>query len=365
MKRFATRAAGPLGLALSLSLGACHREAPRVAPRPRLEVTTARRQDVEINREFVCQIRAIQHIEVRGLERGYLRDIFVDEGQQVRRGQALFQITPVMYQAELARGSAEVHYAEVEYQNTRLLRDGNVVSPAALALARANLDRANAQRDLAQAHLRFTHLDAPFDGIVGRLMARKGSLVGEGDLLTVLSDNREMWVYFNVSEREYIEYRQSHQPNDRVEVRLRMANDREFAHRGVIQTIEADFNNETGTIAFRAGFANPEGLLRHGETGTILMPSLRRGALLIPQASTYRVLDRVFVFVVGPDNVVRAREVTVTDELPHQYVVSQGLQEGERVLIEGLRRVRDGDPIVPALVPPAEVVDALSRLPAE
>lgn len=357
---------GWVGACVALAAGSgCHHERPHRAEPPRFEVTTAARQDVALTREYVCQIRAIQHIEVRGLERGYLRDIFVDEGQSVRRGQALFQITPVMYQAELARGAAEVHYAQVEYQNTQLLREGNVVSPAALALARANLDRANAQRDLAQAHLRFTHIDAPFDGIVGRLMARRGSLIGEGDLLTVLADNHEMWVYFNVSEREYISYRQTHRPGERVEVRLRMANDELFSHPGVVQTIEADFNNETGTIAFRAGFPNPEGLLRHGETGTILMSSVRRGALVIPQLATYRVLDKVFVFAVARDNTVHAREVTVGDELPHRYVVERGLDEGDRVLVEGLRRVRDGDRVVPNMVSLERVLSEVSHIPAE
>ncbi len=352
-------------LALATAAGGCHHTHAHHEARQRFEVTAAVRRDVELTHEYVCQIRAIQHIEVRALERGYLRDIFVDEGQTVHRGQPLFQIAPVMYQAEVARGAAEVQYAQVEYQNTQLLRQGNVVSPNALALARASLSRAEAERALAQAHLRFARLEAPFDGIVGRLMARRGSLIEEGDLLTVLADNSQMWVYFNVSEREYLTYRQTHRAGDPVTVRLRMANDRVFEHPGVVQTIEADFNNETGTIAFRAGFPNPEGLLRHGETGVILMPTVQRAALVIPQMATYRVLDKTFVWVVGPDNVVRAREIHVGEELPHQYVVESGLRDGERVLIEGLRRVRDGDTIDPNEVSAERVYAELAHIHAE
>ncbi len=343
----------------------CHHPHPHAEERPRFEVTTAVKRDTEITRAYVCQIRAIQHIEVRALERGYLRDVLVDEGQTVRRGQALFQITPVLYQAEVARSAAEAQYAEVEFRNTRMLREGNVVSPNELALAQANLNKANAQRQLAEAHLRFSRLEAPFDGIVGRLMARRGSLLEEGDLLTVLADNSQMWVYFNVSEREYLEYRRTHTTGEPVTVRLRMANNELFPHPGTIQTIEADFNNETGTIAFRAGFPNPERLLRHGETGEILMSSVLPGALIIPQKATYTVLDKVFVFVVGHDHVVHAREITIGEELPHRYVVLSGLHEGEHVLIEGLRRVRDGDTVEPAMRDADQVFTELSRLPAE
>ncbi|MDB4928326.1 MAG: acrA 3 [Myxococcaceae bacterium] len=347
------------------SAGGCHHAHHHAEARPRFEVTTVVKQDVEITRPYVCQIRSIQHIELRALEGGYLRDVFVDEGQMVHRGQALFQITPVLYQAELARTSAEVQHAQVEFQNTQLLRQGNVVSPNELALAQATLNQASAQRQVAQAHLRFSRLEAPFDGIIGRLMARRGSLLEEGDLLTVLADNSEMWVYFNVSEPEYLAYRRSHALGEQVPVRLRMANNEIYEHPGVIQTIEADFNNETGTIAFRAGFPNREGLLRHGETGEILMTSSLPRALIIPQKATYTVLDKTFVFVVGADDVVRAREITTGESMPHQYVVTNGLREGERILIEGLRRVRDGDTIVPNVRDPRQVFDELSHLMAE
>ncbi len=354
-------------MACASSASGCHHQQQHHAEeaRPRFEVTTVVQRDTEIERAYVCQIRAIQHIEVRALERGYLRDIFVDEGQTVHRGHPLFQITPVIYEAELARSSAEVQHAEVEYQNTRILREGNVVSPNELALSQANLNRASAERAVAQAHLRFSRLTAPFDGIVGRLMARRGSLVSEGDLLTVLADNSQMWVYFNVSEREYLSYRTTHPANEQVAVRLRMANDEIFSHPGTIQTIEADFNNETGTIAFRAGFPNPEGLLRHGETGEVLMTTRLPGALLIPQKATYTVLDKTFVFVVEANNVVRAREIQIGEERPHQYIVSGGLHEGERILIDGIRRVRDGDTITPNMRAADDVFAEMNRLPAQ
>lgn len=348
-----------------LSLTACDHEAHRAEAPPHFPATTPLKRDTVVTTELVCQIRAIQHIEVRALEGGYLRDIFVDEGQQVRAGQRLFQITPVLYQAELDRSSAEARAAEVELQNTQALRDGNVVSANELAISRANFQRAAAQRALADAHLRFAGITAPFAGILGRLRVRRGSLLEEGELLTELSDNSEMWVYFNVSEAQYLDYKLRHRGNEPVRVRLRMANGAIFDQVGIIQTIEADFDNETGTIAFRAGFPNPNGLLRHGETGKILLSEVIEDALLIPQKSTYRVLDKVFVYVVDPRGVVHAREIVLGDaSIPHLYVVRRGLTERDRVLVDGLRRVRDGERIEPAMHPPAEIFAGLD-VPAE
>ncbi|MCA9613126.1 MAG: efflux RND transporter periplasmic adaptor subunit, partial [Myxococcales bacterium] len=198
MNRFQTSCAVVGLLAAIVSSGCGHQEAHAEEPEPRFEATSVVRQNTEVVREYVAQIRASQHIEVRALERGYLQDILIDEGQHVTRGTRLFQITPVFFRAEVDLASAERRAAEIEYQNTRMLREGNVVSQNELALAEAGLARRSAQQQLAQAHLRFASLDAPFDGIVGRLMVRKGSLVEEGEVLTVLSDNDEMWVYFNV-----------------------------------------------------------------------------------------------------------------------------------------------------------------------
>ncbi len=353
-----------VGAAFAVAMVGCGEHEEAHEEPSTFDVTSVVRQDTETTHEYVCQIRAIQHIEVRALEGGYLRDIFIDEGQHVTTGQRLFQITPVVYQAEVARTGAEVQFAQVELANTQMLRDGNVVSPNELALAQANLERVAAQQSLARAHLRFTSLDAPFDGIIGRLMVRRGSLLEEGELLTVLADNSQMWVYFNLSESEYLAYRAHHEVGDPVPVELRMANGELFGQPGVIQTIEADFNNETGTIAFRAGFPNPASLLRHGETGTILMTMALPRVLLIPQEATFRVLDKRYVFVVDTENVVHAREIVVGPELPHVYVVESGLEEGEHVMIEGLRRVRDGDTIAQHVRGAQEVFDELRNLEA-
>jgi membrane fusion protein, multidrug efflux system len=325
----------------------------------RFLVTNPLKKDTVITKDYVCQIRSIQHIELRALERGYLEKIFVDEGQLVKKGQRMFQIMPMLYQAELQKAEAEANFAQIEYQNTKQLADSNVVSPNELRMAKAKFDKAKAELALAQTHLNFTQIKAPFDGIMDRFQARLGSLVDEGDLLTTLSDNRKMWVYFNVPEAEYLDYQTKAKKDSVMKVELIMANNKLFDHPGFVETIEADFNNETGNISFRATFPNPKGLLRHGETGNIQIKDPVKNALLIPQKATFEVLEKKYVYVVDKDNVVKSREITVAAELPHIFVVKNGLKETDKILLEGLRQVRENEKIEFKLAQPDSVISHL------
>jgi membrane fusion protein (multidrug efflux system) len=172
----------------------------------------------------VSQIRAIQHIELRALEKGYLKKIYVDEGQFVKKGQLMFQILPLQYQAEFQKAQAEANFAEIEYQNTKSLAESNIVSKNELALAKAKWDKAKAEMDLAKVHLGFTEIRAPFDGIMDHFAVREGSLLDDGDLLTTLSDNSKMWVYFNVPESQYLDLKTKAKGTTLPIVKLKMAN---------------------------------------------------------------------------------------------------------------------------------------------
>ncbi|WP_101443562.1 efflux RND transporter periplasmic adaptor subunit [Pontibacter ramchanderi] len=322
-------------------------------------VTSPLKMDTTITEDYVSQVHAIRHIELRAQERGYLQKIYVDEGQVVKAGQLLFKIMPNLYEAELQKAQSEANFAQIEYQNTKKLADGNIVSPNELAMAKAKWDKAKADVALAKVHLQFTEIRAPFDGIVGRFHVREGSLLEEGELLSSLSDNSKMWVYYNVPEAEYLDFKTKADNVQATTVRLLMANNQLFAHQGVVETIQADFNHETGNIAFRATFPNPEGLLRHGETGNIRMEIPLQNVLLIPQKATYEVLDKKYVYVLDKDNVLRSREITIEAEIPHIYVVQKGLQENDKILLEGLRLVRENEKINSQFVAPATVLAQL------
>ena len=322
-------------------------------------VTNPIKRDTAITKDYVSQIHAIKHIEIRALEKGYLKQIFVDEGQFVKKGQAMFQIMPNIYQAELQKAEAELDANGIELKNTQLLAEGKVVSENELALAKANYNKAKAEVELARTHLGFTKINAPFDGIMDHLEAREGSLLDEGELLTKLSDNSKMWVYFNVPEVEYLDYIMSKDKGSQKTVDLLLANNKRFNQKGLVETIEGEFNNETGNIAFRATFPNPDGILRHGETGSVLMTVPFKNAIIIPQKATFEVLDKTYVFVVGKDKVVRQKEVTIGAELPHLYIITKGLTEQDTILLEGIRMVKNNENIHTKHVDPVTVLSVL------
>ena len=353
---------------LSLSgllLQSCNHQKQEKVEEAKFVLTSPVQKDTMIYKDYVCQIHAISHIEMRSQEKGYLQNIYVDEGQHVQKGQKMFQIMPALYEAELEKSKAEVNVAEIEYQTTKNLADSNIVSKNELAMAKARLDKEKADLKLAEAHLSFTDIRAPFSGIMDRFQERLGSLVDEGALLTTLSDNSKMWVYYNVPEAEYLDYAALAKKQGQQKVKLRMANNEFFAHDGVVETIEADFNNETGNIAFRATFPNPESILRHGETGTILMPTYLKNAIIIPQKATFDVLDKKYVYVVDDKGVVHTRLITIAQELSHLYVVGSGLSTTDKILLEGLGKVHEGDKIESEFEPFDKVLMDINKLEAE
>ncbi|MBX9781478.1 MAG: efflux RND transporter periplasmic adaptor subunit [Chitinophagaceae bacterium] len=346
-------------------LVSCKEKKEEIVEQSQFLVTNPIEKDTLIYKEYVAQIQSIQHIELRALEKGYLQKIFVNEGQFVKKGQLLFQIMPIIYQAETQKAEAELNYTKIEYQNTKQLFDSNIVSKRELALAKAKLDKVQAELSLAKAHLSFTEIRAPFDGIIDRFKVRLGSLLDEGELLTTLADNSRMWVYLNVPETEYLDYASEQKKNSTLPVKLRMANTKLFDQKGVIETIEADFNNETGNIPFRASFPNPQKILRHGETGNILMPVQLKKAMIIPQKASFEILDKKYVFVVDKNHIIQSKQIEVGTELPYLYVVTKGLSLTDQVLVEGLRKVKVGEKINTRFVPQSEILKEVSNIHAE
>lgn len=338
--------------------------------RASIVVTTPALRDVRTSQGYVCQVHSRRHIEVRALDGGYLQEILVQEGQAVEEGQLLFRLLPVVYKARLDASSAELNLADIRLRNTKQLFERHVVSDQELALATAERERARAEADLARAEFRFTKIVAPFHGIVDRQYVQQGSLVEEGDMLTTLSDNELMWVYFNVPEVDYLRYKSLPHVNDaespqRLEltgatIRLRLANGEIFGHdAGDTVTVESNFDSATGNIQFRADFPNPDHLLRHGQTGTLLIDETLEDALVIPQRATFEILDKTYVFVVGDDGVARQRVVTIAHELEDVFVVGEGLSVDDRIVLEGVRHVHDGERVEFEVRPAEEALEHL------
>lgn len=316
----------------------------------KIVVTSPLSKDVINTQPYVCQIHSCQHIEVRALEGGYLEKICVKEGQAVKKGTLMFKILPTLYQAKLDSEEAEVQRIAIELENAEVLLKKSYVAAPEIALKKTELAKAKAKLALARAELGFTSVTAPFDGIVDRQRNQLGSLIEEGDVLTTFSDNSKMWVYFNVPEANYLEYKADLDNKDEqanhMQIELKLANGKIFPQKGTIGAIEADFNNTTGNIAFRADFPNPDGLLRNGQTGTILIHSTLKNAVVIPQRAKFDILARQYVYVVDKDNVVHQRDITIHKSvLDDIFVVEKGLNKDDKIILEGIRQVRDGDKI--------------------
>jgi membrane fusion protein (multidrug efflux system) len=267
-----------------------------------------------------------------------------------------------MYEAELLKAQAAVKEAELELLNSKTLSDKNIVSKSESAIAQAKLDEANADLKLAQLHLSLTEIKAPFDGVIDRIPLKLGSLIDEGALLTTLSDNKSVYAYFNVPESEYLSYKTQAGNGDMQNVGLILANNQLHKYKGAVETIEGQFNNETGNIAFRAKFPNPDLLLKHGETGKVQMTVPVKNSLIIPQKATYELQDKVYVFVVDKDNKVKSRNVVIRNRLSNIYVVESGLQDGDKIMLEGVQNVKDDDKIEYKFVDPKEVFSSLQLI---
>ena len=315
----------------------------------KLVVTRPLAKDVTITQDYVCQIHSQRHIEVRALDDGYLEAISIKEGQAVKAGDLMFQIVPVLYKAELAAEKAERDLGQLELDYTTTLAAKQGVSQKEVQLYKAKLARAQAKVDLAQAKLDFAAVKAPFDGIIDRLKEQQGSLVKEGDILTTLSDNSVMWVYFNVPEKRYLEYMaevgQNKQSSDII---LMLADHNKFPQIGKIDlahnigAIAANFNNENGNIAFRADFPNPNRLLRHGQTGTVLIHRALKDAIVIPQRATFENLAKRYVYVIDKEHVAHQREIVIDHELDDIFIIGKGLSVDDQIVLEGVRQVHDG-----------------------
>ncbi|MCU0354258.1 MAG: efflux RND transporter periplasmic adaptor subunit, partial [Cytophagales bacterium] len=317
--------------------------------RETLPVTTLITRDTILAHEYVADVQAVRNVEIRAKVSGYLDKIFVDEGKDVKEGQLLFALNQEEYNTELARAKAnlssavaEAKAAELEMERVRILVDKKVVSTselevakAKLAAAQARIEEARSAQSTAALRLAYTQIKSPFNGVIDRIPLKMGSLIEEGTLLTTVSDVKEVFAYFNVSENEYLEYvksRQRHPEKVVSEVSLILADGTGYPHPGVIETLEGEFNESTGSIAFRARFPNPEKILKHGSTGRIRLANEVENAVLLPQKSVFEVQDKNYVFVVDASNTVQTREFKPGSRISHFYIVREGLKPGDRVV---------------------------------
>jgi membrane fusion protein (multidrug efflux system) len=320
----------------------------------RLPVASPELKTTSVEREYVAEIRAVRHAEIRSRFKGVLEAVSVDDGQLVKAGDLMFTINARALRQELlvARASilaaeAELETAQLELGNTKLLQEKNVVSQAEVRLAeskvqtlRAKVAGARATADRAAVELGFAEIRAPFDGVVNRVPRKAGSGVAEDELLTTISDVSEVHAYFRITEREYLEDRAMSSNKPRT-VSLALADHSRYPERGIVDAITGEFDRATGTLAYRARFPNANGLLKHGSSGKVILETELHDVIVVPQKSTFDVQGNLYVFVLDAGNVARARKIEAT-RIAESFVVERGLAKGDRFVLEGVQKVKDG-----------------------
>lgn len=317
-------------------------------------------KDTFLTNEYVADIEAEKNVEIRLRISGFVDNIYVKEGQEIRQGDLLFYINDAEYKthlasmkAMLASARAEVQVAQVEQKRVKSLVSQNILSPSEedvanskLEAARAKAEEAASQVAFAEIQLSYTRIKAPFNGVIDRIPLKQGSLVKEGDLLTTISDIKNVYAYFHISEIEYLSILKADWVKN-GEARLVLSDGSLYPFLGKIEAAESEIDEGTGSIAFKAFFPNPEKLLKHGASGKLQIRIPSENTLLIPQKCIFEQQDKNYVYVVDAANTVRRRSIETGRRLGNLIIVNSGLSKDEILIYEGLQLVKEGQVIIP------------------
>lgn len=344
------------------------------APAPKSELTlpiaTVNSSSAEIHNDFPARVEGESEIEIRPQVNGKLSKIYVDEGAYVKAGQLLFKINDNTYReqlnnttSELMMAKASVANALIEINKLKPLVQNKVVAPSQLETANTNYNMAVARVKQAEAivadakiNLSYTSVSAPASGYISRLNKKEGSLVSTSDPenLTTLSNIKKVHVYFSLSESEFSGLKKQLSGNSFEEkldnanqVKLILAGGEEYPVSGKLDMVNSGFDKGSGAITLRATFDNANGLLRSGNTGKIRMTFDRNNIMLIPQASTTEIQDKTFVYTLNPSNKVVKKLINISGKSGDNYIVSGGLTNGERIVLEGIEGLQNGTLVKP------------------
>ncbi|WP_111707060.1 efflux RND transporter periplasmic adaptor subunit [Lutibacter citreus] len=359
-------------LSIAIVMVSCGNEEIK-APQHQLmsfNVNSAEKNDVVVYNEYAANIEGEQNIEIRAKVDGFVDEIYIDEGSEVKKGQILFKLSAETLKqqanaakANIAVAKAQVATAQVDVNKIKPLVEKNIISSVQLLTAQSNLNAAKAQLNAAIAsymntkeNLDYTIIKSPVDGIVGSIPYRVGSLVGRSEAkpLTTVSNISNVYAYFTLNEKQLLQFNRQLNGNS-IEAKIKelpaveliLSDGTTYEHKGKIETINGMVNPRTGSISYRAIFPNPSNLLRSGTSGKVKFPSNETEAILVPQKATYELQGKKFVYLVNKENKVESREVTVNQSINNDFIVKNGLIEGETFVVEGLIKLKDGMQINP------------------
>lgn len=363
---------------LAAALALCGCPSKEKAPPPPVEVvvTDVVQKDVPVFMEMVGQTKGSQDVEIRARVEGYLDRFFFTEGAFVRKGERLYQIDPKPFEAAVAQAKANLATVQARLDQSTILVNRLTPLVAQSAVSRQELDNALANQDAARAQvdagkaslekttldLGYTHIVSPLDGVVGTTLVKAGNLVGRGEstLLTTVSQVDPILFRAGISEADYLriarraEELRAARGDEKTPVQLLLADGTIHPETGRVEAVERAVDPTTGTLAVQFTFPNPDRLLRPGQYGRVRFESeVKKDALLVPQRAVQELQNLYSLAVVGSDNKVEFRSVKVGPRVDGQWVIEEGLKAGEKVVVEGLQRIRDGATVSPKAAAPA------------
>ncbi len=346
------------GLLASLLLISCNNEnkkqqqVPSAMPFSVTEVTT---KNIIGYDEYPANVEGTNNSDIRAKVSGYITKVLVDEGQKVHKGQILFTLETQAMNQDAQAAKANVNAAQVEVDRLIPLVEKNIISSVQLETAKARLSQAKSAYSSVAAAIDYANIRSSIDGYVGSINYREGALVSPADPrpLTTVSTTADVYVFFALNERDYMNFLSHTEGTTREEkiknapeVELRMANGEIFSKKGKIETITGQVDKSTGTVSFRARFTNTSGLLANGNSGTILIPKKYNDVVVVPEVATFEQQGIDYVYAVRNDTAVTTI-ISIKDRINNIAIIESGVKPGDKVVVEGIVKLRNNTPIVP------------------
>lgn len=324
------------------------------------KVTVVPEQTITGYTSYPASIEGIINSEVRAKISGYITDVLVDEGQKVKKGQTLFKLETQSLNQDAAAAKANVNAAQVEVDKLKPLVDKNIISNVQLETAKAKLQQAQSAYNSIGANIGYGNIKSPVDGYVGAIRLRKGSLVSPSSLepLTTVSDISQVYAYFSMNERDYLDFIQNAEGNDieskidsLPKVTLILVNETIYGEEGTIETINSQINSNTGSVSFRAIFDNPSRLLTNGNSGKIRVPKVYQEVVVVPKTTSFERQGDTYVYKVMEDSTAVATRINVVADIKNIFVVSAGINKGDRIVAKGVDKLVGDTKIKPMEIP--------------
>lgn len=335
-------------------------QAPAMGPMP-FPVQTIAKQDAVTFEEYTANLEGQQNVEIRPKVNGFIQKVYVDEGQIVKKGQLLFKLETQTLNQDAAAARANVKAAQVEADRLKPLVERNIISRVQLETAQARLAQAKAAYSGIAANISYGTITSPVNGVVGSLPYKEGSLVSAANEqpLTTVSDTKVMRAYFTMNEKQMLSFTRTFNGStiqaklkNTPQVSLLLVDGSEYEEKGRLETVNGLVDPATGTTQFRAEFPNPQAILRSGSSGIVRLPIEHKNTILVPQNAVFDMQGKQMIYVVNKDNTVKSKIITTSGTSGLNFIVAEGLAEGETIVVEGASKLKDGMAIVPQPVQP-------------